>query len=116
MKCDEIQEMMLDVASGTGEAKPVLNEHLRGCTACANKFADMQQTMALLDEWQAPEPSPYFDTRFAARMLFHPAAGFLALLTLPRSRSARNWCLMRRLSRRHCRTYASCLRSSSGRL
>jgi predicted anti-sigma-YlaC factor YlaD len=68
MKCDEIQEMMLDVASGTGEAKPVLNEHLRGCTACANKFADMQQTMALLDEWQAPEPSPYFDTRFAARL------------------------------------------------
>jgi predicted anti-sigma-YlaC factor YlaD len=68
MKCDEIQEMMLDVASGTGEAKPMLNEHLRACTACANKFAGMQQTMALLDEWQAPEPSPYFDTRFAARL------------------------------------------------
>jgi predicted anti-sigma-YlaC factor YlaD len=68
MKCDEIQELMLDVASGTGEATPVLNEHLRGCTACADKFAGMQETMALLDEWQAPEPSPYFDTRFAARM------------------------------------------------
>src|SRR5215472_13446922 len=68
MKCDEIQEMMLDVASGTGAATPMLNEHLRGCAACANKFAGMQETMALLDEWQAPEPSPYFDTRFAASM------------------------------------------------
>lgn len=68
MKCDEIQEMMLDVASGTGAATPVLNEHLRGCAACADKFSGMQETMALLDEWQAPEPSPYFDTRFAARM------------------------------------------------
>jgi len=24
--------------------------------------------MALLDEWQAPEPSPYFDTRLEARL------------------------------------------------
>jgi len=68
MKCDEIKEMMLDVAAGAGEATPAMNEHLRGCTACMEKFVGMQQTMALLDEWQAPEPSPYFDTRFAARM------------------------------------------------
>lgn len=68
MKCDEIKEMMLDVAAGAGEATPAMNEHLRGCTDCAEKLAGMRQTMALLDEWQAPEPSPYFDTRFAARM------------------------------------------------
>ena len=68
MKCEEIQEMMLDVAAGAGGATPAMNEHLRGCTDCMEKFVGMQQTMALLDEWQAPEPSPYFDTRFAARM------------------------------------------------
>ena len=68
MKCDEIKEMMLDVAAGAGEATSAMNEHLLGCTDCMEKFAGMQQTMALLDEWQAPEPSPYFDTRFAARM------------------------------------------------
>ena len=28
----------------------------------------MRSTMALLDEWQAPEPSPYFDTRLQARL------------------------------------------------
>ena len=28
----------------------------------------MQQTMALLDEWQAPEPSAYFSTRLRARL------------------------------------------------
>jgi predicted anti-sigma-YlaC factor YlaD len=68
MKCDEIQEMMLDVASGTAKATPVMNEHLLGCPDCAGKLAGMLQTMALLDEWQAPDPSPYFDTRLAARM------------------------------------------------
>jgi predicted anti-sigma-YlaC factor YlaD len=67
MKCDEIKERMLDVAAG-GEAAPVMNEHLLGCPACASQLADMRKTMALLDEWQAPDPSPYFDTRLAARM------------------------------------------------
>src|SRR5579864_6336471 len=68
MKCDEIKEMMLDVAAGAEEATPAMNEHLLGCSACASKLSDMRKTMALLDEWQAPEPSPYFDTRLAARM------------------------------------------------
>jgi hypothetical protein len=68
MKCEEIRDLMLDVAAGAGEASPAMNEHVRGCTACANKLADMQKTMALLDEWQAPEPSAYFDTRLMARV------------------------------------------------
>lgn len=68
MKCEEIRDLMLDVAAGAGEASPKLSEHLSGCDACTDKFAEMQKTMALLDEWQAPEPSPYFDTRLMARM------------------------------------------------
>jgi predicted anti-sigma-YlaC factor YlaD len=68
MKCDAIQELMLDVAAGAGQATPAMDEHLRACPACASKLVDMRKTMALLDEWQAPEPSPYFDTRLAARM------------------------------------------------
>jgi predicted anti-sigma-YlaC factor YlaD len=68
MKCDEIKDLMLDVAAGAGVASPAMNEHLLGCPACTSKLADMRKTMALLDEWQAPEPSPYFDTRLAARM------------------------------------------------
>jgi predicted anti-sigma-YlaC factor YlaD len=68
MKCEEIDDQILDVAAGAGESTPALDEHLRGCTTCAAKLADMRKTMALLDEWQAPEPSPYFNTRLAARM------------------------------------------------
>ncbi len=67
MKCDEIKELMLDAAMG-GEGVPGLNEHLLACSACAGKLQEMRKTIALLDEWQAPEPSPYFDTRLAARM------------------------------------------------
>ena len=67
MKCDEIKELMLDAAMG-GEGVPGMNEHLLDCPACAGKLQEMRKTMALLDEWHAPEPSPYFDTRLAARM------------------------------------------------
>jgi predicted anti-sigma-YlaC factor YlaD len=86
MKCEEIQEMMLDVASGAA-ATPVMNEHLQGCPACAGKMAGMRETMALLDEWQAPEPSPYFDTRLRARMREERAkparAGWLSWFRAP---------------------------------
>src|SRR5437868_14876415 len=68
MKCDEIKDLMVDVAAGAGEPTPALNEHLLGCADCTGKLEDMRKTMALLDDWQAPEPSPYFDTRLAARM------------------------------------------------
>jgi anti-sigma factor RsiW len=68
MKCDEIRETMLDVAAGVAETTRAMNDHLRGCADCTAKLAAMRQTMALLDEWEAPEPSQYFDTRLAARM------------------------------------------------
>jgi len=87
MKCDEIKGLMLDVAAGAGEATPAMNEHLLGCPDCAGKLAGMRQTMALLDEWQAPDPSPYFDTRLAARMREERAqpvrAGWLSWFRAP---------------------------------
>jgi predicted anti-sigma-YlaC factor YlaD len=87
MKCDEIREMMLDVAAGATEATPVVHEHLLGCPDCAGKLAGMRQTMALLDEWQAPDPSSYFDTRLAARMREERAkperAGWLSWFRAP---------------------------------
>jgi len=87
MKCDEIKGLMLDVAAGAGEATPAMNEHLLGCPDCAGKLAGMRQTMALLDEWQAPDPSPYFDTRLAAQMREERAkpvrAGWLSWFRVP---------------------------------
>jgi predicted anti-sigma-YlaC factor YlaD len=86
MKCEEIRGLMPDVAAGVGEASPEMNEHLRGCAACASKLADLRKTMALLDEWQAPEPSPYFDTRLQARLreeVARPRAAWLQWFRAP---------------------------------
>src|ERR1039458_5661859 len=66
MKCEEIREQMFDLMTAEGAVAPEVQLHLDGCPACSAELASMQQTMSLLDEWQAPEPSPFFDTRMQA--------------------------------------------------
>ena len=68
MKCNEIRELLPDLAAGLLVAEPEVNNHVRSCSDCAGTLAEFQKTMALLDEWVAPEPSPYFDTRLQARL------------------------------------------------
>ncbi len=68
MKCTEICELMPGLAAGLDAVTPEVNDHLKTCAACAGKLEEFRGTMALLDEWQVPEPSPYFDTRLLARV------------------------------------------------
>jgi predicted anti-sigma-YlaC factor YlaD len=68
MKCNEIRELLPDLAAGLSAPAAEVNDHLRACTDCAGTLDEFRKTMALLDEWQAPEPSPYFDVRLRARL------------------------------------------------
>ena len=86
MKCEEIREVMPDLASGLMAVTPEIDGHLAGCGACTGKMEEFRQTMALLDEWKAPEPSPYFDVRLQARLreeMAKPQAGWLAWFRRP---------------------------------
>jgi hypothetical protein len=86
MKCEEIRGVMPDLASGLMETTPEISGHLAGCGACTGKMEEFRQTMALLDEWKAPEPSPYFDVRLQARLreeMAKPQAGWLAWFRRP---------------------------------
>jgi predicted anti-sigma-YlaC factor YlaD len=65
MKCEEIREQMFDLMTAETVA-PEVRMHLDGCAACSAELESMKQTMLLLDEWQAPEPTPFFDTRMQA--------------------------------------------------
>jgi predicted anti-sigma-YlaC factor YlaD len=68
MKCDEIRERIPDVAAGFSQPSVEESNHLASCTMCADQLKAMRSTMALLDAWQVPEPSPYFDVRLQARL------------------------------------------------
>ena len=66
MKCEEIREQMFDLMTAEAPLGHEVQSHLEACPACSAELASMKQTMALMDDWQAPEPSPYFDTRLKA--------------------------------------------------
>jgi len=69
MKCEKLRrEYMEAVLSGPEAVSVEAQEHIRGCADCARELASFAETMALLNEWQAPEPSPYFHSRLQARL------------------------------------------------
>jgi anti-sigma factor RsiW len=67
MDCTKIQEQMLDQMSASS-ANANISAHTATCADCAKLWHAMQASSAALDEWTAPEPSPYFNTRFQARL------------------------------------------------
>src|SRR5215469_6144691 len=50
MKCNEIRELLPDLAAGTSAPAAEVNDHLQGCTDCTATLNEFRQTMALLDE------------------------------------------------------------------
>jgi hypothetical protein len=86
MKCNETRDRMPDLASGLAAVTPEIKAHLDSCAECAGKLEAFRQTMSLLDEWQAPEPSRYFDVRLRSRLREESAkasAGWLRGLRKP---------------------------------
>lgn len=67
MNCNEVRENLIELL-GEGQADPSLAAHVRECSACAQELESLRKTMALMDEWEAPEPSPYFLTRLRAHV------------------------------------------------
>jgi len=68
LNCDDIRDRMPDVAAGFSKPTTEESNHLASCSACTEQLKAMRATMTLLDEWQVPEPSPYFDVRLQARL------------------------------------------------
>jgi hypothetical protein len=72
MTCNDMNSKMPDLLFGSEQIDAVVNSeiqsHLTGCADCRQKLDELRSTMSLLDAWEAPEPNPYFLTRFNARL------------------------------------------------
>lgn len=68
MNCRTIHDQLPDVALGITPVPPEVEAHLGECRECADTLQALRSTMNLLDEWQAPEPSPYWNVRMQARL------------------------------------------------
>lgn len=72
--CGSSDEHLLDLLVTPESVPAAVREHVAGCAACREELAGLRSTMALLDDWSAPDPSPYFDTRLLARLRAEQAA------------------------------------------
>ncbi len=60
-----LPDLLLDETAPTNDAA---RAHIRSCAACHQELASLEATFALLDDWTAPAPSPYFDQKMAVRL------------------------------------------------
>jgi anti-sigma factor RsiW len=67
MNCQDVRKNLIELLTD-GPADPQVTAHLSQCGDCTAELNSLRKTAALLDEWEAPEPSPYFLTRLRAHV------------------------------------------------
>jgi anti-sigma factor RsiW len=82
MRCEDAQKLLIECAGGELEAdiERVVREHASSCTSCGTELDALERTMCLLKDDGYREPSPFYWTRFDARLRgrlrgAHAAAG-----------------------------------------
>jgi hypothetical protein len=69
MNCKDCKSAIFDLLLDPGFPNgATVRAHIESCADCDRELKEMKSTFALLDTWQAPEPSPYFDQRLAVRL------------------------------------------------
>ena len=66
--CNTCRTYLPDLLLQGSASSPVLSAHLAACEGCRQEWNELRATWALMDEWTAPEPSAYFDSRLQARV------------------------------------------------
>ncbi len=75
MNCKSFESELTDIVLTPG-ATPSLAAvaHMKICPPCAEEYVSFQATFSLLDTWQAPEPTPFFDQKLAVLLREEQAA------------------------------------------
>jgi hypothetical protein len=75
-----LPDLLLDpMAASNAEARA----HIETCAGCREELHSLEATFALLDSWQAPEPSAYFDQKMTVLLReeqANPPAGWFERL------------------------------------
>ncbi len=67
-KCTAMETKLADMLLDPEAAPAEVKAHVAECDSCRKDLEEMRATMAAMDAWSVPEPSPYFMTRLGARM------------------------------------------------
>lgn len=66
--CTGMDQKLADLLLDPAAAPENVTTHVAECEDCHRQLEELRATMALLENWEAPEPNPYFMTRFEARL------------------------------------------------
>jgi hypothetical protein len=66
--CAGMESQLADVLLDPERASAEVLSHLAGCEGCSRELEEVKATMARLDGWHTPEPSPYFLSRVGASL------------------------------------------------
>jgi len=87
MICRECQsalpDLLLDPAA---PSNATARAHIDSCADCRRELESLEATMTLLDTWEAPDPSPYFDQKLAVLLREEQAKAPAGLFERLRSR------------------------------
>ena len=72
--CAEMDERLADLLLDPSAVPENVSTHVAGCDDCRRQLEELRATMTLMDTWEAPEPNPFFMTRFQARLAEERAA------------------------------------------
>jgi hypothetical protein len=67
-KCTAMEEKLAEMLLDPDAAPAKVKMHVAECASCQRELEEFRATMAAMDTWTAPEPSPYFMTRLGARI------------------------------------------------
>jgi hypothetical protein len=65
MTCQKVKTSLPDLLLAPKSVSAEVWAHVESCAGCSAELKELEATMALMDEWKAPEVTPYFDTRMA---------------------------------------------------
>jgi hypothetical protein len=80
MTCPEIKNNLAEVVYESRPLPEEIRKHLADCAGCSAELAEMEAAWKLLDEWQAPEPSAFFDAKLYAKLRTEQAKAPASLL------------------------------------
>ena len=66
--CKDSADLLPDLLLDPASVPDAVAAHVASCPPCTEELTSLRSTFAMLDEWKAPEPTPYFNTRLYARV------------------------------------------------
>ena len=76
MNCKHLEQDAIAFLDGklAPTARRAVEEHLAGCASCRERIQGFSSVMGLLGDWHDIQPSPFFQTRLAARLQEEPVS------------------------------------------